>query len=225
MLERLSARMVIAIATLAVCACGENRQPLAPTATPPIATPTAGPTPTVVREPAQVQGTVLDYQTQKPVPGAVVAFARSQRIDGTLVDATEAIADANGRYSLPPRRDSRYLFLVNNRYVGDGYPVNPRNRADLMVHTGTCIARYGLVMDAMTFLPIAGARVTSSGFASGTTDSEGWYRIDWGCPASGGIGFNTTFLTATHPAYQSRQQVLGRGVSGVLRSDFTMNPL
>jgi hypothetical protein len=49
-----------------------------------------------------------------------------------------------------------------------------------------------------------------------------WYRIDWGCPSPGTIGFNTIFMSASHPSYASQQQVLGRGIQRVSRLDFVL---
>jgi hypothetical protein len=114
-----------------------------------------------------------------------------------------------------------YYFTINNLPAGRGYPAGANYRGDLLVDSGTCVSRYGVVMDARTLRPIAGASVGSSGNTV-TTTTEGWYRIDWGCPSSGTIGFNTTFLTASHPSYTSQQQVLGRGIQNVQRLDFLL---
>ncbi len=55
------------------------------------------------------------------------------------------------------------------------------------------------------------------------SEPDGWYRIDLGCPATGTIGFNTTFMTVTHPNYAKREQVVGRGISGVSRIDLDLD--
>jgi hypothetical protein len=115
-----------------------------------------------------------------------------------------------------------YSFAVNNSPAGIGYPAGPNYRGDLLVDTGTCVARYGIVMDARTLRPIAGARLGFAATTESTTASDGWYRIDWGCPSSGTIGFNTTFLSASHPRYTPQQQILGRGIRRVQRLDFLL---
>jgi hypothetical protein len=43
------------------------------------------------------------------------------------------------------------------------------------------------------------------------TGSDGWYRIDFGCPPEGIVGFNTTFIDVSHPAYADRSEIVGRG--------------
>ena len=43
----------------------------------------------------------------------------------------------------------------------------------------------------------------------------------WGGQST--IGFNTTFLSASHPSYTSQQHVLGRGIQSVQRLDFLLN--
>jgi hypothetical protein len=166
---------------------------------------------------AVVRGTVLGFHAQTPIAGAIVRVGTDPFAGGA-----EALTDSNGRYSLPlPTHTGMfYYFAVNNSPVGRGYPVGDNYRGDLLMDGGTCVARYGVVINARTLRPIAGASVGSSA----TTASDGWYRIDWGCPSSGTIGFNTTLLTATHPSYTSQQQVLGRGIQSVQRLDFLLEP-
>ena len=170
--------------------------------------------------PPVVRGTVLDFQTHTPISGAVVRLGPDPFAGGT-----DTITDANGRYSLPQPQTTgmRYYFDINNSFAGQGYPVGTNYRGDLLLDTGTCVSRYGVVIDARTLQPIAAASV---GFGNplATTSTDGWYRIDWGCPASGVVGFNTTVLTASHPSYRSQDQVLGRGIARVLRLDFLLEP-
>ena len=172
--------------------------------------------------PPAVRGTVLDFQTQAPIAGAVVRVGTDPFVGGA-----ETVTDSNGRYSLPqpPHTGMSYYFAVNNAPAGRGYPAGTSYRGDLLIDTGTCVARYGVVIDARTLRPIAGASLASGPFGwSGTTSGDGWYRIDGGCSSSGTIGFNTTFLTASHPSYISQPQVLGRGIQGVRRLDFLLEP-
>lgn len=194
----------VLIALLTMHACGD--QPTAPSPNPPL-----------------VRGTVLDFQTQTPISGAVVRLGTNPVAGGS-----GTVTDANGRYSLPQPPDTGrfYYFSVNNLSVGYGHPGAANYRGDLLVDTGTCVARYGVVMDARTLRPIGDAAV---GFVApfvsttaSTTTSDGWYRIDLGCPSSGTIGFNTTFISASHPRYTSKQQIVGRGIQRVQRLDLLL---
>lgn len=166
---------------------------------------------------APVRGTVVDFQTQAPLPGVVVRVATDPAQGGV-----QATTDTSGRYVLPQALPAGavYYFTVNDMLAGRGYPAGADYRGDLLVNGGTCVARYGVVLDARTLRPIPGATVG----AFTTTASDGWYRVDWGCPDSGTIGFNTAVLTATHPRYTSQDQVLGRGIQGVQRLDFLLTP-
>lgn len=186
------------IALVMLQACDDNRGPTSPTPSSP-----------------GIRGTVLDFHTQTPISGALVRVTTEPRGGGT-----EAVTDVDGRYSLPlpPHIGRPYYFVVNNSHAGSAYPVGSNYRGDLLVDTGTCVSRYGVVADARTLRPIAGASVGSNV----TTTSDGWYRIDWGCPSSGTIGINTTFLGVSHPRYIKKSQVLGRGIQRVERLDFLL---
>lgn len=176
---------------------------------------------------------MVDFQTSKPIAGAVVGFATDIGYSppdlskyGPIGMTQTAVTDANGSYSLPepPRRSSAYHFIVNNESVGLGYPRGDNRRAgDLAVHTGPCVTRYGLVIDSTTSQPVVGASVVSlSNRVLATTDKDGWYQYDWGCV--GPIGFNTTWLIMTHPSYNSRNFAGGRGYSLVRREDVILTP-
>jgi hypothetical protein len=191
---------IVVIAVVILQACDNHHGPTSPT-----------PSSLVVR------GTVVDFQTQSPISGAVVRVGTDP-----LTGGAETVTDTNGRYSLPqpPHTGMFYYFAINNSPAGRGYPAGANYRGDLLVDTGTCVSRYGVVIDARTLRPIAGASIGSLA----TTSSDGWYRIDWGCPSSGTIGLNTTFVSANHPSYMSQQQVLGRGIQRVERLDFLLEP-
>jgi hypothetical protein len=79
------------------------------------------------------------------------------------------------------------------------------------------------VADGLTLRPVAGATV-SLGTTRVVTADDGWYRIDLGCPTSGIIGFNTTFMYVSHPSYPQQSEVVGRGVAGVERRDVWLQP-
>jgi hypothetical protein len=188
------------VAVVTLHACNTNRGPTAPT-----------PSSAVVR------GTALDFQTQTPISGAIVRVSTDPFGGGA-----ETVTDSNGRYTLPqpPHTGMFYYFAINNSPVGRGYPAGANYRGDLLIDGGTCVSRFGVVIDARTLRPIARASVGSVA----TTSSDGWYRIDWGCPSSGTIGFNTSFLSASHSSYISQQEVLGRGIQRVERLDFLLEP-
>jgi hypothetical protein len=181
-------------------ACDNKSGPTAPTPSAPV-----------------VRGTVVDFQTQTPMAGAVVRLGTDP-----LGGGAETVTDSNGGYSMPQPPDTGrfYYFTVNNWSAGRGYPAGVNYRGDLLIDSGTCVARYGVVINARTSRPIAGASVGSNARTAG----DGWYRIEWGCPSSGTIGFNTSLLTASHPSYTSQQQVLGRGIQRVQRLDFRLEP-
>jgi hypothetical protein len=173
-----------------------------------------------------VRGTVVDFQTAKPIPGAVVAFATALGVGNDPIGVSQtAVTDANGQYSLPeppvrtPPSDSYYL-LVNNTFVGRGYLHGANKRAgDVAVHDGKCVTRYGMVLDRATYLPIVDAQILNlSNRVLATTDRDGWYQYDFGC-STGSTGFNTTWLIAAHADYTSMSFSGGRGFQGVVRDD------
>ena len=96
-----------------------------------------------------------------------------------------------------------------------------------LVNGGTCAARYGTVIDAVTRQPIAGARVTRAGTTE--TDAAGRYRIDIGCEPRFDWGSGTTTISVQHPAYQGAFELDGRregtSFSGIRRVDFALQPL
>mgnify|MGYP003580167712 FL=1 len=226
----MSARVVALLMTvLVLSACGENRQPVAPTPTAEAPTIPVSPPPTPP-PPGRVQGIVLDFQSAKPIAGAVVGFATDFFINPTGMTET-SVTDANGRYSLtePPTRfrnglPLRYVFVVDNQAVGNGYPRAANYGADVAVDKGKCVARYGMVLDSKTFAPIVGATARNlSNQVRATTDKDGWYHIDWGCGV-GYVGFNTTWHIMSHPDYTSSNFASGRGIVGNYREDVLLTP-
>ena len=211
---------VILLSTALWCACGNDRPrtPVSPTPTPTPTTPVS-PVPGIVR------GTVLDFQTARPIAGAVVAFAENVGIGNSFIGLSEtAVSDGQGRYALPepPVRNSPYIFVVDNAFRGMGYPRAADYRADVAVDKGSCIARYGMVLDSKTYAPVVGATARNlSNQVRATSGQDGWYHIDWGCGLAS-IGFNTTWHVMSHPDYESRNFASGRGISGNLREDVLM---
>jgi hypothetical protein len=165
-------------------------------------------------------GRIVDFTTNAGVSGATVEFGGLD-FSGRFVAATTGVSDITGAFKVNVGAAGGYrLVQVDGAWVGQ-IQLTRDSRGDFLVRTGTCVARYGTVADGLTLLPITGATVMLSG-TSVLTDANGWYRIDLGCPSNGLIGFNTTFVSVSHPDYPSRSFVAGRGVSGVSRMDLSL---
>ena len=170
-----------------------------------------------------VSGRVLDFSTNAGVAGAIVLFGTN---DGPFAAVGTTTTNAAGSYALSvPTAQVRsvrsWSVQVDGASIGQvrltvGY------RGDLFVHPGTCVARYGIVADRLTLRPVASATVKLLG-SSAITAIDGWYRIDLGCPANGWVGFNTTFMSVTHPDYLDGSESVGRGVYSVRRIDTWLN--
>jgi hypothetical protein len=157
----------------------------------------------------RVTGSVLDFQTLGPVAGAAVVV-------GTAATTT----NASGSYSLTVATGDLDLSL-DGEWVGRVALKDRTFRGDLFAHGDGCVARYGTVVDQQTRQPVSGATV-SVGSASTRTDQAGWYRLDVGCPGTRCIGFNTTFVSVTHPSYADGMFVAGRGICSVNRTDYEL---
>jgi hypothetical protein len=166
-----------------------------------------------------LSGRVIDFATNGGVSGATIEFGYLD-LFGKFVAAAKTVSDGTGSYRAT--RAPGYSALVQIDGTSSGQiQVNYDYRGDFLVRTGTCVARYGTVADALTLRPVSGATVTLSG-TTVKTDANGWYRIDLGCPSNGLVGFNTTFVSVSHPDYPSRSFVAGRGVFGVSRMDLSL---
>ena len=150
---------------------------------------------------------------------------------GTLTSVT----DADGRFvvDVPVTDDFSPLadtlqFDVSNASGGIKIPAKSLE-TDLIVNPGSCNVRYGYVYDAVTRLPIAGARVARR--VTAITDARGFYGIEIVCdaPADQYWGIGTTTIGASHPAYQGTYEIDGRtewtGRPGIRRVDFALRPL
>jgi hypothetical protein len=158
------------------------------------------------------------------VAGVIVTFGDAAYTDkGTYVPSKASLttADAAGFYNLTIPAVGRYDVWVDARIIGSAEVTFPSYRGDLLVPSRTCVSRYGTVADGESRRPIANVAVSLGG-QTVNSDAEGWYRIDLGCPANGFVGFNTTFIYFSHPDYADKSQVAGRGVSGVIRLDMTL---
>jgi hypothetical protein len=163
-------------------------------------------------------GVVREYATERAVVGALVRFVPEAQ--NPSEPGPEATTAADGRYSVTVPRAGTYSVVADGLPVGLARVGGSTYRGDLLTRNGTCIARYGTINESQTLRPIAGATVALTG-GRAVTDGAGWYRIDLGCPdvvLPGG----TTVMTVTHPSYQDRVQVVGRGVADVVRLDVDM---
>jgi hypothetical protein len=162
----------------------------------------------------RVSGRVLGFATNVVMPGAAVAFGN-----------VATVSDSVGSFTLIVPAIGPYDLMVNGAFVGASQVTGSTYRGDLLVDTGTCVSRYGTLADARTLTPVVGATVKFVGPGidnSAVSGSDGWYRIDLGCPANGLVGFNTTELSVSHPNYVDPLQSIGRGVFGVRRLDFAL---
>lgn len=170
-----------------------------------------------------IRGRVIDLLTQSPLSGATVEL----RTDNARAGVS-TVTDGDGRYALPqpngPGPAGWYILAANGGPGGRAHAYSPWFRGDLIVDATGCVSRYGMVLDARTLQPLSGVRLSLGGSMGATTGADGWYQLDWGCPASGTIGYGTVFLTASRPGYVPGQSILGRGISGVQRLDVLLQP-
>ena len=163
-------------------------------------------------------GRIVEYRTQSPAIAVAVTFGPPLSDSG--FGPSETTTNVDGRYVLTVPRTGLFTVSVNGVFAGMARVNGKVYRGDLFIQGGTCISRYGIVIDSDTLRPIQGATLSLAG-ARATTGADGWYRIDLGCPdvvLPGG----TTVINVTHPAYQPRSQVVGRGVAGVSRLDLDL---
>jgi hypothetical protein len=172
--------------------------------------------------PVAVSGRVLEFSTNAGVAGAIVSFGTID--NGPFAAVGTATSNAAGSYTLSVPTNAQtpglrpWYVQVDGALIGLARLAVHGYRGDLFVHPGTCVSRYGVVTDSQTLRPIAGATVKLSGASVGTA-IDGWYRIDFGCPANSLVGFNTTFMNITHPDYLDGSEIVGRGVYSVERID------
>ena len=159
-----------------------------------------------------IQGRLTDFATGAPMGGVTLSFG---------VDALDlrTTTDGSGTFAvdIPAGRVSAAIDgeIVADLAVRVG---GPAFRGDLLGNGGTCDSRYGVVADALSFQPVAGATVSLGG-RSVVTGADGWYRIDLGCVYDPFNNSSTTFMRIAHPAYREFSRVLGRGIHGVSRID------
>jgi hypothetical protein len=172
----------------------------------------------------RVAGTVRDFATSAPVGAATVLIG-----NGGAGDIT-ATTDASGAYSLTVL-EGMYHVTINGESIADVTLKDPNYRGDFFIRLTDCLGRYGTVLDSRTRQPVSGAAVSVSGGPGpyAVTDQAGWFQqgMGMGCvrpPLSPPCGFNTYFLTVTHPGYQEKFVESSRGFCGVRRLDVELDP-
>jgi hypothetical protein len=165
--------------------------------------------------PVSVSGHALDYGTNVGVSDVTVALGALD-FSGRFVAQAATVTGATGSYTLAIRPGT-YLAQVGDRF-GSIHVMDAVSRGDFLVNSGSCVSRYGMIADMLTGRAVAGARVLLAG-RTVSSDADGWYRVDLGCPANGLFGFNTTLMYVSHPTYSDWTQSIGRGVFGVARLD------
>jgi Big-like domain-containing protein len=162
----------------------------------------------------RLQGRLTDFASDAPLAGVAISFGADV---GAITLTTTT--DASGTFALDVPAGPVYAAIdgqiLANLVVRVG---GPAYRGDLLGNGATCISRYGLVADAATFQPVAGATVRLGG-RSAVTGADGWYRIDLGCVDDPFNNSNTTFMYVSQPAYQEFSRILGRGIHRVTRVD------
>ena len=127
--------------------------------------------------------------------------------------------DASGTYAIDVPAGTVYAAIDGQIVAELAVRVGgPAYRGDLLGNGGTCISRYGVVTDAVSFQPVAGATVSLGGRTM-VTGPDGWYRIDRAASTIRINNSSTTFMHVTHPAYREFSRVLGRGIHRVHRID------
>jgi len=153
-----------------------------------------------------VSGRIIDFLTDASVPGARVT-----------VGGMTATTDASGFYSVTVPAGAQSVS-VDGDTIAIVPMTDPTYRGDFYVHGTGCIGRYGMVIDKLTRRPVSGATVSGRT----TTDGGGWFKLNFGCtPCFPG---GTTVFTVTHPKYVDATFVVGRGICGLNRVDYELEP-
>ncbi len=166
--------------------------------------------------PASIRGTVRDFTTGVPRGLAQIEFTSDAG-----AGVVSAVTSDSGGYGVIVPATGSFTVRLHDIYVGTLQVTGPSYVGDLLVDSGSCTSRYGVLTDARTSRPVVGASVSLPA-RTVTSGADGSYRIDLGCEPS--LSFSTTFITASHPGYQLRQQVVGRGVHNVVRLDLVLEP-
>ena len=129
--------------------------------------------------------------------------------------------DQAGQYTVTVPRGGEYQIFVNGKASGIAYIGGGGYLGDLIIHDGTCVARYGTVTD-VEGRPLAKATVIAGALRAVSAD-DGWYSIEFGCPSNGTIAGDAV-VNVSLAGYSSSARAAGQGVgiSGVLRLDIAL---
>ena len=187
--------LAIVLLILGCAACGDDGNDV------------TGPTTNAV----PVGGRVIELFSRATVGSASIEFRSNS---GSPSTAT--VSDGAGQYTATLPRGGEYLIFVNGRASGVAYVGGGGYLGDLLVHDGTCVARYGTITDTQG-RPLAKARV-SIGALQAVSAADGWYSIEFGCPSNGVIAA-TPVMQVSMPGYAPFSRAAGASLSGVQRFD------
>ena len=165
-----------------------------------------------------ITGRVVDYQTNQGVAGLVVRF---QGVTTPVV--IDAVSGADGKYAMRLPGPGYFDAWLSGQRVTTNMFVTTTFRGDLFANVGACVARYGAIANARTHRPVAGATLLLGGHTA-TTSPDGWYEVHLRELACMPLFGNTTFMAVTHPDYEPRQVLVGRGLQDVVRTDIELTP-
>ena len=162
----------------------------------------------------QVQHSLTDFASAVPMAGVALSFGAG----GAALDL-RTTTDASGTYAIDVPAGTVYAAIDGQIVAELTVRVGgPASRGARLGNRGTCISRYGVVADAVSFQPVGGATVRVGGRTT-VTSTDGWYRVDLGCVDDPYGNFSTTFMYVTHSTYGEFSRVLGRGIHRVHRVD------
>ena len=174
--------------------------------------------------PVTLSGRVLDYQTDAAVPGMIVSLGNQDAFPLVPRDDLRSTSDQTGTYHLSVI-SGVYTVFLDGIYQGSIRALTSSLRADLLAHANGCTARYGVVLDGRTGLPVAAATVRV--FSDAVTSADGWYRLNlFCCPIGTFCASGTVFMTVTKAGYVDQSVIMGRGenLSGLVRTDVMLQP-
>ncbi len=171
-----------------------------------------------------LNGTVVDAYTGKPIPEAVVKVGRQ-----------EATTDASGKYTLPRWATDEALEVQASGYAPASLPLS--DRPELAQPTPPAVTLdttlrpntlSGVVKDAYTGQPVAGAVVRASDTVSTTTAADGRYVLN-DVPEAFQVTVSATDYDPTDEQL-SRQTALDlslrpNAISGVVRDRVSNSPI
>jgi hypothetical protein len=167
-----------------------------------------GPTePSDVAARANVAGRITHKTSGTPFAGASV-----------VIGDARATTDDSGQYTLAITRGEHDVIVADEavgvlRAQGGG-----TYRGDYAVEPGACTRYYGLVLDAQTDRPLAGATVRLAETA--ITDANGSYVL---YPRCTDRGSGTTFMTASMAGYaDARRAMRAENLPPSQRFDFRL---